>query len=231
GWLNGRVNQRVLEDVSNVVYAASGKDRGYLFFGREAALMAQLSDAAQGRLAGEPFTVAARVGSTLSSALPLSRRNVSVSSNGVLVFDPFPDRQRIQMTWTDRAGRESGRQDGMDNVSMVGLSPDDKRVVVSRSDFQTGANDLWISEATAGKFTRFTFDPANDIYPVWSPDGSRIVWSSNREGIYQLYEKAASGSGQDELLLRSDYFKFPTDWSHDGRFIIYREVDPKTKYD
>lgn len=66
--------------------------------------------------------------------------------------------------------------------------------------------------------------------PVWSPDGSRIVWSSNRgEGRY--HQKAASGSGQDALLLKSDYYKYPADWSRDGRFIIYREIDPKTKGD
>ncbi len=91
--------------------------------------------------------------------------------------------------------------------------------------------DLWLSNVTGGNVTRFTFDPANDLFPVWSPDGSRIAWASNREGVFHLYEKAASGAGQDALLLKSDYFKFPTDWSRDGRFIIYREINPKTKYD
>jgi Tol biopolymer transport system component len=79
--------------------------------------------------------------------------------------------------------------------------------------------------------TRFTFDAAADVDPVWSPDASRIVWASNGDGFINLYEKAASGAGQDALLLKSEYFKFPTDWSRDGRFIIYREVNPKTKYD
>ena len=81
------------------------------------------------------------------------------------------------------------------------------------------------------ELTRFTFEPGTDGDPIWSPDGSRVVWASNREGRFQLYEKAASGLGQDALLLKSDYSKFPSDWSRDGRFIIYREVDPKTNYD
>ena len=110
------------------------------------------------------------------------------------------------------------------------LSPDDKRVAVSRSDFQT-TNDLWLADATGGNLTRFTFDLANDVFPVWSPDGSRIAWSSNREGLYHLYQKAASGAGQDTLLLKSKNFIFPTDWSRDGRYLIYREIDPKTNYD
>jgi Tol biopolymer transport system component len=57
------------------------------------------------------------------------------------------------------------------------------------------------------------------------------VWSSNRHGNFDLYEKNADNTGQDAPLLQSEYFKFPTDWSHDGRYIIYREIDPKTRYD
>lgn len=114
---------------------------------------------------------------------------------------------------------------------MLRLSPDDKRFMVARFNMQTGNNDLWLSDLTGGNATRFTFDPANDNFCVWSPDGNRVVWSSNREGPFHLYEKATSGAGQDALLLKSDHFKFPMDWSRDGRFIIYRQIDPKTKYD
>jgi Tol biopolymer transport system component len=231
GSLDGEVNRRVLNDNSNAVHAPSGGGAGYLVFGREGALMAQPFDAAHGQLTGEPVTVATSVGAILSIALLLLRRSVSISGNGVLVFDPLPNRQRNQMIWVDRGGGKTGPLDEMDNVSMVRLAPDDKRFMVSRPDFRTGGNDLWLSDVTGGNITRFTFDPANDVYPVWSPDRSRIVWSSNREGLYQLYEKPASGSGQDELLLRSDYFKFHTDWSPDGRFVIYRQINPKTKYD
>ena len=158
GSLNGVVNQRVLGDESNAVYAASSRGGGYLLFGREAALMAQPFDAAHGRLTGEPFTVAARVGAILSSAVPLLRLSVSVSENGVLVFDPLPDRQRNQMIWMDRGGRKVGTLDGMDNVSMLRFSPDDKRFIVSRSDLRTGGNDLWISDVSGGNVTRFTFE-------------------------------------------------------------------------
>src|SRR5262249_32891106 len=52
-----------------------------------------------------------------------------------------------------------------------------------------------------------------------------------REGTPNLYQKAASGAGQETLLLKSDYPKFPSDWSRDGRFLIYHEVNPKTKFD
>jgi Tol biopolymer transport system component len=103
--------------------------------------------------------------------------------------------------------------------------------MVDRFDLQIGTSDLWLYDVVGGAGSRFTFDPADDVLPVWSPDGSRIVWGSSREGRYDLYQKAASGAGQDELLLKSGNLKVPTDWSRDGRFIIYYEIDPKTKRD
>ena len=112
------------------------------------------------------------------------------------------------------------------------LSPDEKRFIADRLDPQTSTSDLWLYDVSGGNAQRFTFDPANDFNPVWSPDGSRIVWASNRDGgISNLYQKAASGAGEETLLLKSDYPKFPTDWSRDGRFIIYHQIDPKTKRD
>jgi Tol biopolymer transport system component len=68
--------------------------------------------------------------------------------------------------------------------------------------------------------------------PVWSPDDSQIVWNSTRDGgVGNLYQKAASLAGEETLLWKSNYPKFPTDWSRDGRFILYHQFDPKTKWD
>jgi Tol biopolymer transport system component len=99
--------------------------------------------------------------------------------------------------------------------------------MVTRGDLQIGSTDLYLSDVTNWSARRFTFDLAFDSFPVWSPDGSRVVWASNREGPFQLYEKAATGSGQDTRLLKSDYFNIPSDWSRNGRFIIYSQIDPK----
>jgi eukaryotic-like serine/threonine-protein kinase len=231
GSLDGGVNIRLLGDDSNAAYVSSGKGEGYLLFGREGALMAQAFDARQLRLTGEPFTVAGRVGKGLGSAVVSRRRNFSVSDNGVLVFDPLPNRQRNHLVWMDRGGRKISSLEEASNATTLRLSPDDKRFMVTRFDSGVSGSDLWLSDVTGANVTRFTFDPALDHYPVWSPDGSRVVWSSSREGAYDLYQKAASGAGQDEILLKSEYYKFPSDWSRDGRFIIYRHVDPKTKYD
>jgi Tol biopolymer transport system component len=69
--------------------------------------------------------------------------------------------------------------------------------------------------------SRFTFDPADDRYTIWSPDGARVVFASNRNGAYNLYQKAADGSRNEEILLQSADLKRPNSWSPDGRFILY----------
>jgi len=230
GSLDGKINKRLLPDDSNAVYAPRDDNSGYLFFGREGTLMAQAFDPVQLQLTGESFLVSAQVGTLLGSIVTSRHRNFSVC-NSVLVFDPLPNRVRNELIWVDRTGKKLSSLDDLTRVTAASLAPDEQHFVVSRGEAQTGNNDLWLSDATGKNPTRFTFNPANDDFPLWSPDGSRIVWASNLEGTYQLYQKAASGAGQESLLLKSDYYKFPTDWSRDGRYILYREVNPKTKFD
>src|SRR5262249_52839116 len=76
-----------------------------------------------------------------------------------------------------------------------------------------------------------TFDAATDQSPIWSSNGSQVVFTSGRKGFFDLYWKLSSGAGADELLLESDQNKMPTDWSSDGRFLLFRSNDPRTGYD
>src|SRR5215831_5113336 len=82
-----------------------------------------------------------------------------------------------------------------------------------------------------GDFTRFTFDAAIDGYPLWSPDGSKIVFESIRKGSFDLWIKPSSGAGTEELLLGTSSHKWPLDWSKDGRFLLYQRIDQKTGLD
>ncbi len=79
--------------------------------------------------------------------------------------------------------------------------------------------------------TRFTFNPAVEDDPVWSPDGTRILFTSEREGKRDIYQKLSSGAGGEELVLTSDTFKETADWSADGRYVLYVNNDPQTKSD
>jgi Tol biopolymer transport system component len=92
-----------------------------------------------------------------------------------------------------------------------------------------GSRDIWILDVARNSSTRFTFDPANDDNPLWSPDGKNIVFSSNRKGESRLYIKPADGSGEERLL--TDQPGEATSWSKDGRFLLFTNASPKTGND
>src|SRR5262249_17933749 len=127
-----------------------------------------------------------------------------------------------QLTWLDRAGKNLGAIGAPDVAGLndVELSPDGNRVAVNRT--ANGNFDVWLIDVARGIPTRLTFDAAPDMRPVWSPDGTRIVFQSPRKGVVNLYWKLSSGAGSDELLLESDQTKIPNDWSPDGRFLLFR---------
>jgi Tol biopolymer transport system component len=92
---------------------------------------------------------------------------------------------------------------------------------VEERDPKTKAADIYVKDLERDTNSRLTFDPSDDNFAIWSPDGSRVAWVSNRGGKHQLYQRLASGGGQEELLLESDVLLIIDDWSKDGRFIIY----------
>jgi len=205
--------------------AHSGSDTGHLMFRREGTLMAQRFDAARLKLSGEPFPVAEEV---MQTGAGTSGGPFAVSENGVLAWRVGRQPQ-TQLLWFDRAGRHQKALAPGQFRDMV-LSPDAKQVAVTEGD--TTASDIWLLEVTPrGIRSRLTFHPAADAYAVWSPDGGRIAFGSRRERAVQLYWKAASGAGAEELLLKSDTVVVPTDWSRDGRYLVYTNLDPKTRND
>ena len=110
-------------------------------------------------------------------------------------------------------------------ISSFALSPDGKRVVSERT-VRDNKSDLWISDLEHGTESRFTFDAARNSQALWSPDGSKVAFSSNRDDLSgdNLYQRASNGTSQDELLLKTDRVAAPLDWTHDGRFLIFRKA-------
>jgi dipeptidyl aminopeptidase/acylaminoacyl peptidase len=189
---------------------------GYLLFMRRGALFAQHFDAARGAVASDPVPVADSVS------------GFSVSETGMLAYRTVGGATRRRLVWFDRSGKEVGTLGAPDENDLADpeLSPDGRRVAVNRT--VQGNTDIWLIETTRGVASRFTFDPAIDDHPIWSPDGSRIVFSSWRKGSLNLYQKPSSGAGSEELLLESSLINLPFDWSPDGRFLLYASIDPKT---
>jgi Tol biopolymer transport system component len=101
------------------------------------------------------------------------------------------------------------------------LSPDGRTLAVALRDPATQTRDIWLIDVVRGTLQRFTFDPADDMNPAWSTDGSRVAFSSARRGRRDIWEKAASGVGEERLLLGSDIEKNVEYWSPDGRFLLF----------
>jgi eukaryotic-like serine/threonine-protein kinase len=214
--------KRIISTDTNAAYAPPG----YLLFTREAALTAQTFDVASLTLTGAPFPVAEQVGRLRST----SEAYFSVSETGVLVYKSS-DAGMTQLVWFDRSGQQLGATGPPGYYLFPTLSPDEKRVAISRDDAQAGNYDIWLLDLARGIPSRFTFDPASDVYPVWSPDGSRIVFGSGRDGAWNLYQKSSSGAGSEEAISKSSERTFPSDWSSDGRFILYTQLSPTTVWD
>ncbi len=203
--------------------AAENSQQGHLLFLREQTLMAQPFDAARRRLAGAPFPVAGPI----STIGPL--RAFAASANGVLAYRSGGGRN-AQLLWFDREGRAQSAGSSADLVDLS-LSPDQRRLAFTEGEPDSQLRDIWLLE-WAGKIrSRLTSHAGEDSHPVWSPDGSRIAFASARDGPLNLYVKAASGAGSEQLLLKTDRPKDPSDWSPDGRYLVYSERDPKTGND
>jgi len=109
------------------------------------------------------------------------------------------------------------------------MSADGRRVAWDRTG---GGNvDIWLMDLQRSAPNRFTSEATIDAYPTWSPDGSRLVFGSFRKDAMDLYLKLASGAVSEEPLLATPQPRAPTDWSSDGRFILYRSSQPTTGYD
>jgi Tol biopolymer transport system component len=159
----------------------------------------------------------------------------SASDTGVLLYRQGAGARR-QLTWFDRNGKAVGTvgepADDLDGYPE--LSPDGRRVAVDRT--VQGNSDVWLIDLARGGVTRFTFEAAIDGRPIWAPDGTQVLFSSNRRskaaGAFgDLYTKPSSGAGAERLLLESPNQKVPYGWSPDGQILLYREDDPKTSGD
>ncbi len=225
--LEGGEKRQLWEADSRTIGVAvnpSALDEGWLVFTRQTVLQAQPFDFRRNQLVGEPVRLRGQV---RVDAFGVAR--FSLAANGTLVLLEGDDNR--QATWVDRTGKRLGTVGQPGLWSFNRLSPDEQRLAVTRNDLQTQTSDIYLLELARGTETRFTLDPANDGAPIWSPDGSRIIWASSRESVFNLYRKAASGAGQDELLLRLDRPKSPIDWSANGKFLLCLESHPQTRRD
>jgi Tol biopolymer transport system component len=221
--------KRLLATTAGAVYApyreprSATMSRGHILFLRQGSLMAQAFDTRRLELSGNAVPIAEDLTSTgappFSASLSgvLAYRVGSVGGYGPITL----------LTWFDRSGKTLGAVGEPGQHNSVALSPDGTRAAFSRygpgtvGGFSGLHSDLWIHEFARNTSTQLTFARGQDWMAVWSPDGNRIVFASDRDGNFNLYQKDSSGAGNEESLLKSTETKFPYDWSSDGRFLLY----------
>jgi len=220
GSLDGGEPTRVLASETPGVFVPLDR----LLLVRGDALLATRFDATQGTVAGELLPVAQPVGrdlGVLGSAFSVSP--------GTLAYRLTGGGQRRQLVWMDRTGKMVGSigSSADNNLAGLALDPAGQRVAVYYTVL--GNFDIWLIDANRGIPARFTFDPSLEYGPLWSPDSRRVIFTSSRSGPFGLYEKSASGAGDEHLL--SAETGVPLSWSSDGRFLLYARADPKTGTD
>jgi Tol biopolymer transport system component len=144
----------------------------------------------------------------------------------VYLTDSRPDRQLV---WYDRSGKETDRAALLGQGSGVSPAPDGKRAAFRRSDDQTVVA-LWLQDFERNQETRFTTPPLSPGAPVWSPDGQRLAFRAIGAGVDAIYVKSVGG-GTEEILLQGPSPLYPSDWSRDGRWLVYTDNNPKTAAD
>ena len=230
GSLDSPETTRLVTSASNAVYA----EPGYLLYHREGTLYAQAFDAGDVEVSGEAFRVA--------DGLPFGAAGAAAfaaSHAGILIFRNDPQRQAASagagpetggnlaerpLRWANRTGTgEVAAAPG--GWTGVDISPDGRRAAVHRHEGDGG--DIWILDAGQTTPSRFTFDAAQDnSSPVWSADGARIAFASQRGGTWGLYTKTADNTRAEELALESERPVMPMSWT--ANRLVYWTSDPKT---
>ncbi|HEV8119517.1 MAG TPA: protein kinase [Candidatus Polarisedimenticolia bacterium] len=204
---------------SNMAYAPPG----YILFLRERNLYAQRFDLEGFQVSGDPIAVAEQI-----QYFPQIFTGLfSVSGTGSLLYQNQGGSTLGRLVWFDRDGKGLGALGVPADQANPRLSPDGRRVALSITDARSGNADVWSYDIAGGIPTRLTTHPAIDSAPVWSPDGSRLAYTSMQRGHSEVFEMA-SGGGGERPLAGSRRTNYPNDWSPDGQEILYRANDPDT---
>ena len=232
GSLDGTPPVRLAADDSNAVYAprastvSGAGPPGYILFVRQSTLMVLPFDPDSLAVRGDAVPLIEQVGALAGAGFGL----FTASSTGALAYGSV-SQSRPEFVWRDRTGKPVAPAFPAGDWPDFRLSRDEQHIVFSQ--FESGNQDIWIRDLTRGIRSRLSFDAAQDNLPIWSYDGLRVLWPSNRNGgSYNLYVKAATGEGQETLLLKlGTPTGWATDWSKDGRFIMYQIPSATTGQD
>jgi serine/threonine protein kinase len=212
GSLGSNEKYLVVKASSNAAYAAPG----YLLYVRDNALVAQKFDTSKYALSGDSRVINDEV-----QYLPqIDLAIFSVGANALLA-QVGKGSARSQLTWFDRSGKQIATVGTAAVIQNPALSPDGRRVAFNQTDKDGRLEDVWVRDLGSDAALRLTFSPGLNELPVWSPDGKRIAYLSNRQLKSTLDIRNADGSGAERMI--SEHPKTDLacwDWSRDGRYLL-----------
>ena len=237
-WDNAQIVVQSLDSGQRKVVVQGGADARYLSTGhlvyvRQGTLLAVAFDPARLVTTGSPFPVGegirqaenAGVGGLAGGPALFNSTGASqftISENGLFAYVP-QDTAGLAVSavrtlaWVDRQGRETPLPVPDRAYVYPRISPDGARIAL---DIRDQEQDIWVWDLGRETLTRFTFDPAVDILPVWTPDGQRIVFSRAGQGLFW----GAEGTGTAERLTESTANPTPTAFSRDGTRLVFDET-------
>ncbi|MGB7495598.1 MAG: protein kinase [Candidatus Acidiferrum sp.] len=203
------------------VYAAPG----YLLYLRDRAILAQRLDLKTLQLTGMPVAVARD-----PQYLPrILRATFSAVNTDALLVQKGGNVSLSRLTWFDREGKPLGTIGEPQVFANPQITPNGRQVALDQTDTQSQNTDIWVYQVEGGAAKRLTFDPALDATPVWSPDGSKVIFTSSRGSAFNLFMKDANGAEEEKVVCQTDMDKYPNSWSRDGKYVLYQE-GPELKY-
>jgi serine/threonine protein kinase/Tol biopolymer transport system component len=211
-------------DIANSTRAV-WSPQGYILYAlNRTTLMARAFDSDRRELKGEPFRVAENLRVVGPGIAPFT-----VSANGVLAFVQGGVADIIQLTWRDRGGKRFGAVGPAAPWIILSLSPDERFAALVRQE-PNRLNSIWLLDLRQNTTIPFDSDGMNN-FPVWSPNGKQLAFSSFRNSKPNLFLKPLDGNAPEEQLPDPPYTSSPTSWTPHGNFLIFRMVMPQTGND
>jgi dipeptidyl aminopeptidase/acylaminoacyl peptidase len=195
--------------------------------------MAQPFDPEKLSLTGDVFPVAERIAGTSNAQVRSGSGDwaFSLSVAGTLVYRTGTEGGSTNFTWVDRSGRNLGALAIVGNFVRPAISRDQNRIVAEKLD--GNGIDLWVLDLLRGSTSRFTYDPARETFAVFSPDGQKIAFTSNRKNGFGIYVKPATGVGAEELIqnVSGATNVGVASWSPDGNVLLYNVLTGEAGWD
>jgi len=235
GALDGAERRRVMSIASNVAYSPEG----YLLFARDYQLCAQRFDAATATLSGEPLALIDRLEQNAGAS---HRAEFSISTTGRLMYRRMQSPENL-LVWRDRTRRLAPLVSLPAHYQEPTFSPNDDRIAVAIFDprpssrFGYGVahvrSNIFSVDRMTGAASPLTSDPSANWSPIWSPDGRRIVFTSNRRtpDLELFVRDTSDSSGAETPLVTRGLYPVAQSWSPDGRYLLYSAFNQQTRSD